>query len=343
MVLTAAVAGASGAVGGELLRLLEAHPHFEFGVLAAGSHAGQPVTELHPALTGLAGRTFDQTDPETLAGADVVFLALPRGESSRIAEQLPPPTRVIDLGPDYRLADADTWQRVYGESYAGHWPYGLPEVPGSRPRIAAADRVASPSCYATAVILALAPLLLAGLVLPCDVVITVLAGTSGAGRAGNPEHLASAVAGALRGYQVGGEHGSIPEIEQQLGALAGEAVTLSLTPVLTPIPRGSMACCSVPLSRPGIDREQLREVLAQAYRDEPFVRLLSGSRWPATAAVAGTNLALVQAAADTRAGRAVVMVALDNLGKGAAGQAVQIANLMLGLSEDAGLTLGVHR
>jgi N-acetyl-gamma-glutamyl-phosphate reductase len=343
MGLTAAVAGASGAVGGELLRLLGEHPHFEFGALAAGTHAGRPVTEAHPELTRLADRSFDRTEPELLASADVVFLALPLGESGPIAEQLPRSVRVVDLGPDYRLADADTWERVYGGHYAGHWPYGLPELPGSRPVIAGADRIASPSCYATAVILALAPLLLAGLVDPSDVVITVLAGASGAGRAGNPEHLASAVAGALRGYQVGGEHGSIPEMEQQLGWLTGATVTLSLTPVLAPIPRGLMACCSVPLAGPGTGRDELRVVLADAYRDEPFVRVLSGNRWPATAAVAGTNLALVQAVADTRAGRAVVMVALDNLGKGAAGQAIQIANLMLGLPEGTGLIPGGTR
>jgi N-acetyl-gamma-glutamyl-phosphate reductase len=185
------------------------------------------------------------------------------------------------------------------------------------------------------VILALAPLVAAGLAEPSDIVITVLAGTSGAGRSPNSEHLASAVANAIRGYQVGGDHGSVPEIEQELSAL-GDPATVSLIPVLAPIPRGIMATCSIRLTG-AASTEQLRDALATAYRGEPFVRLLAGDRWPSTAAVARSNLLLLQAAADPRAGRAVVMAALDNLGKGAAGQAIQIANLMLNMPEDTGL------
>jgi len=334
---TASVAGASGFVGGELIRLIERHPHIALGPLTAATQVGKPVTDLHTDFAHLGDRVFEPTDPELLGTADIVFLALPRGEAAHIAPKLRPSVRVVDLGPDYRLTDADEWERIYGEPYAGNWPYGLPELPGTRSRIAAAERVATPSCYATAVILALAPLLAAGLVEPSDIVITVLAGTSGAGRAAPVEHLASAVAGALRAYQVGGEHGSIPEIEQELTRLGGAPARVSLIPVLAPIPRGILASCSIRLARTtGV--AELREVLAAAYRDEPFVRLLSGDRWPTTAAVARSNMALLQVTADTRAGRAVVMSALDNLGKGAAGQAIQNANLMLGLPEDAGLT-----
>ncbi|MDQ1739537.1 MAG: N-acetyl-gamma-glutamyl-phosphate reductase [Pseudonocardiales bacterium] len=335
MSMTAAVAGASGAVGGELLRLLSAHPRLVLGSMAAGTQAGKPVTDIHPELSGLAGRVFDRTDPERLAEADVVFLALPRGESARVAAALPDSVRVVDLGPDYRLCDGSVWERFYDEPYAGRWPYGLPELAGARKQIAVADRIASPSCYATAVILALAPLVAAGLAEPSDIVITVLAGTSGAGRSANPEHLASAVANAIRGYQVGGDHGSVPEIEQELSAL-GDPATVSLIPVLAPIPRGIMATCSIRLTG-AASTAQLRDALATAYRGEPFVRLLPGDRWPSTAAVARSNLALLQAAADPRAGRAVVMAALDNLGKGAAGQAIQIANLMLNMPEHTGL------
>lgn len=336
MGMTAAVAGASGAVGGELLRLIGAHPQLELGSLAAHSQAGRRVTDVHADRSELAGRDFEPTEPERLAESDVVFLALPRGESARIAARLPHSVRVVDLGPDYRLSDAEVWQRHYDEPHAGNWPYGLPELPGQRSQIAAADRVATPSCYATAVILALAPLLAAGLVEPSDIVITVLAGTSGAGRSPKPKHLASAVANALRGYQVGGGHGSIPEIEQELTALAGVRASVSLIPVLAPIPRGILASCSIRLNG-AVSTDQLRQALTAAYHDEPFVRLLNGDHWPATAAVAGSNLALVQATVDARAGRAVVMSALDNLGKGAAGQAIQNANLMLGLPESAGL------
>ena len=183
MGVTAAIAGASGYAGGELLRLIRAHPQLELGALCAGTQAGKAVTDVHPALTDLAGRLFEPTEASRLAEANVVFLALPRGESARVAAELPPAVRIVDLGPDFRLADADVWERTYGGPYAGSWPYGLPELPGARERIAAADRVASPGCYATAVILALAPLLRAGLAEPSDIVVTVASGTSGpAGR-----------------------------------------------------------------------------------------------------------------------------------------------------------------
>jgi len=337
MGLTASVGGASGHVGGELLRLLTAHGQFELGALAAATQAGKPVTDVHPDLTHLADRVFEPADPGRLGEADVVFLALPLHEAARVAARLPSSVRVVDLGPDFRLADPDVWESFYGGPYAGNWLYGLPELPDMRERIAAADLVASPGCYATAVILALAPLLAAGLAEPSDIVVTVASGTSGAGRAAKTEHLASAVMGALRGYQVGGEHGSIPEIEQQLTAVAGAPATVSLTPVLAPIPRGILASCSIPLTRTATTQE-LRDALAAAYRGEPFVRLLAHGRWPATGAVARSNIALLQAAADPRAGRAVVLAALDNLGKGGAAQAIQNANLMLGLPEGAGLS-----
>jgi len=335
---TAGVAGASGYVGGELLRLISTHPELEVGPLCAGTQAGKAVTDVHPELTSLAGRLFEPTEPSRLAEADIVFLALPRGESARVADSLPPEVRVVDLGPDFRLADASVWERTYGGPYAGSWPYGLPELPGARERIAAANRVASPSCYATAMILALAPLLRAGLAEPADIVVTAASGTSGAGRSASDGHLASALVGALRGYQVGGEHGSVPEVEQVLTTVAGHPATVSLTPVLAPMPRGILAVCSIRMTRTA-DTGELRAAVDAAYRDEPFVRLLKNGRWPATGAVTGSNIALLQAAADIRAGRAVVLATLDNLGKGAAGQAIQIANLMLGLREDAGLTV----
>jgi N-acetyl-gamma-glutamyl-phosphate reductase len=337
MGMTAAVAGASGYVGGELLRLICAHPALDVGPLAAATQAGRAVTDVHPELTALADRIFEPTEPARLGEADIVFLALPRGESARVAAELPPPVRIVDLGPDFRLADAVVWERTYGGPYAGSWPYGLPELSGSRERIAGAHRVASPGCYATAVILALAPLLSAGLAEPSDIVVTVASGTSGAGRSAKPEHLASAVVNALRGYQVGGEHGSIPEVEQALTAVTGRPATVSLTPVLAPMPRGILASCSIRMTE-AADTSELRAALSAVYQDEPFVRLLKQGRWPVTGAVIGSNIALLQAAADVRAGRAVVLATLDNLGKGAAGQAIQNANLMLGLPESTGLT-----
>lgn len=342
MGMTAAVAGASGAVGGELVRLIDRHPVFELGPLTAASQAGRRVAEVHPGLADradVADRVLEPTEASRLAGADVVFLAVPRGDSGRIAAELPPAVRVVDLGPDHRLADPAVWERVYGGPHAGHWPFGLPEIPGARRGIADADRVAVPSCYATGVLLALAPLVLAGLAEPSDIVVTIFAGTSTAGRSAAPassRDLSGAVASALRGYQTNGEHGSIPEMEQELTALCGARATVCMTPLLAPIPRGILATCAIRTTgAPTLS--DLRDALTTTYRDEPFVRLLAAGRWPTTATVAGSNLALLQVSADARSGRATVLVALDNLGKGAAGQAVQDANLMLGLPESAGL------
>jgi N-acetyl-gamma-glutamyl-phosphate reductase len=336
MGVTVAVAGASGYAGGELLRLLLGHPAVELGPLAAGDAAGRPVTDLHPHLTPLADRRFVDTDPAALAEADLVFLALPAGRSATIAAQLPADVPVVDLGADHRLADPAAWERWYDGPHAGPWPYGLPEVPGARPVLAAARRIATPGCYATAMILALAPLLSAGLVEPTDLVVVAASGTSGAGRAPRAGLLAAEVLGDVSAYKVGGAHQHVPEVEQALTVAAGAPVTLSFTPLLVPMPRGILATCTAPL-RPGVGTPALRAALEASYAGEPFVRLLPEQQWPHTAATLGANSCHLQVAADAHAGRAVVVAAIDNLGKGAAGQAVQCANLMLGLPETTGL------
>jgi N-acetyl-gamma-glutamyl-phosphate reductase len=338
MGLTVSLAGASGYAGGELLRLLLGHPSLELGVLAAGASAGQPVTGLHPGLLALADRTFAPTDPATLAGADLVFLALPHGESAALVAALPPTTKVVDLGADFRLADPAAWATYYGGTHAGTWTYGLPELPGQRAAIAASSRVANPGCYATSVALGLAPLLAAGLVEPADVVVVGASGTSGAGRKATDALLASTIAGAVSAYRAGGAHQHTPEMEQALSAAAKAPVTLSFTPLLAPMPRGILSTCTARLA-PGTTTADLRAVLAAAYADEPFVHLLPEGTWPTTKATAGSNAAVLAAAADLHSGRAVVTVAIDNLGKGAAGQALQNANLMLGLPETAGLSV----
>ncbi len=342
-----AVAGASGYAGGELLRLLAGHPDLEIGPLAAGSSAGSPVSSVHPNLTGLAGRTFGPTDPAALAAADLVFLALPHAEAAALAAALPSHTMVVDLGAGFRLADPAAWERFYGGAHPGRWTYGLPELPGARDRIRGSARVAAPGCYATASILALAPLLASGLAEPADVVIVASSGTSGAGRAATPELLGSEVMGSVSAYKVGGTHRHTPEIEQALReAGAPGPVTISFTPSLAPMPRGILATCTARLAGPAAASGSaaaatalLRAAVAEAYADEPFVHLLPEGRWPGTGATAGSNAAHLQVAADTHAGRAVAVSALDNLGKGAAGQAIQDANLMLGLPETAGLTV----
>jgi N-acetyl-gamma-glutamyl-phosphate reductase len=322
-----AVAGASGYAGGELLRLLAGHPDLEIGPLAAQSNAGAPVTAIHPHLPGLKDRQFTSTDPAELAEADLLFTALPHGESAKLVAKLPASLKIVDLSADFRLADEDQWKAFYPGGYAGHWTYGLPELPGARDAIKAETRVAAPGCYATAAILALAPLM--PLIDKDGIVIVAASGTSGAGRSLKPELLATEVIGSMRAYEVGGTHRHTPEIEQ---ALSG---TVSFTPMLAPMPRGILATSSARV-KPGVTVDDLR--MALAYRDEPFVHLLPQQYWPATKATLGSNAAHLQVAHDQHAGRAVVVSAIDNLGKGAAGQAVQIANLMLGLPETAGLT-----
>ncbi len=345
-----AVAGASGYAGGELLRLLAGHPDLELAAVTADSKAGQPIGAVHPQLAGvpgLAGRLFDATDPGLVGDCDLAFLALPHGHSGPLASQVPDPVKVVDLGADFRLADPAAWARYYGSDYAGCWTYGLPELPGARSRIRSASRVAA------------------------DVTVVAASGTSGGGRAAKPELLGSEVMGSVSAYQVGGTHRHTPEIEQALGeaiTAAGEAagrelseaagaprVTVSFTPLLAPMPRGILATCTARLAgnwpgaaaagqgpgqpeTAGQATAVLRSALAAAYGGEPFICLLPEGRWPATAAVGGSNAAHLQVAADLHTGRAVVVAAIDNLGKGAAGQAVQNANLMLGLPETAGLT-----
>ena len=362
-----AVAGASGYAGGELLRLLAGHPDLEIGPLTAGSNAGAPVTSVHPNLIGLADRTFGPADPAVLAGADLVFMAMPHAEAAALATELPAAVKIVDLGAGFRLADPASWARYYGGEHAGTWTYGLPELPGARERIRASARVAAPGCYATASILALAPLLASGLAEPADIVIVAASGTSGAGRAPAPNLMGSEVMGAVFAYKAGGVHRHTPEIEEALQRVlapdgAGARVTISFTPTLAPMPRGILATATARLAgdaaaaaaaghaagagngTAAADAGEaaatalLRESIGAAYAAETFVHLLPEGYWPGTGATAGSNAAQLQAAADTHAGRAVVVSAIDNLGKGAAGQALQNANLMLGLPESAGLT-----
>lgn len=349
-----AVAGASGYAGGELLRLIAGHPQFQLGMVTGDASAGKTVGEVHRHLAGhdaVAGHVFQPHQAITQDDADLVFLALPSGQSAAVAAELPGQAKVVDLGADFRLASAADWARHYGGAHAGRWVTGLPELPGARAKIKAAARVAAPGCYATAAILALAPL--AGLVQTEDLVVVAASGTSGAGKSLRADLLGSEVLGSVSAYQVGGVHRHTPEIEQALLELtphdlaphelaphnaSGGAVSVSFTPLLAPMPRGILATATARLTDPGVDSAALRDALATMYKDEPFVCVLPEGQWPATAAVAGSNGVHLQAAADHRAGRAVVIAAIDNLGKGAAGQAVQNANLMLGQPETAGLT-----
>ncbi|GAB2959476.1 N-acetyl-gamma-glutamyl-phosphate reductase [Amycolatopsis acidiphila] len=340
MTVKVAVAGASGYAGGELLRLLLAHPEVEIGVLTAASSAGTPLGQHQPHLAPLAGRVLRETTPDTLAGHDVVFLALPHGHSGAIAAQLGPDVLVVDLGADHRLAEAADWQRWYTGDHAGTWPYGLPELPGARAKLAGTKRIAVPGCFPTGGSLALAPALAAGLVKP-EVSVVSVTGTSGAGKSLKPHLLGSEVMGSASAYGVGGAHRHTPEFAQNLGAVAGERVTVSFTPVLAPMPRGILTTASASLASE-VDTTAARAVYEKAYADEPFVQLLPEGSWPTTAATLGSNNAQLQVTVDADAGRLIVVSSIDNLTKGTAGGAIQSMNIALGLPETTGLsTVGV--
>jgi N-acetyl-gamma-glutamyl-phosphate reductase len=326
MGIRVAVAGASGYAGGELLRLIAGHPELDLVAATAHSQAGTPVSAVHPQLVGL-DVPLGATDAATLGDADLVFIALPHGQSAALAAQLPAGAKIVDLGADFRLKDSAAWQRYYGGTHAGTWTYGLPELPGQRELIAKSDRVANTGCYAATITLALAPLIAAGVAEPDDVVVVASSGTSGAGRSAKVNLLASEVMGDLTPYKVGA-HQHVPEIKQATGA-----TSLSMTPVLAPMPRGILA--TVTVNGTG----DPRAALEAAYADEPFVHVLPEGRWPHTGATAGSNSCHLQVTIDADSGRIIVVSALDNLGKGAAGQAVQCANLMLGLPETAGLSV----
>ncbi|MEJ2871692.1 N-acetyl-gamma-glutamyl-phosphate reductase [Actinomycetospora sp. OC33-EN08] len=331
-----AVAGASGYVGGELLRLALGHPEVEIGALTAGDSAGSLLGAHQPHLSTLADRPIVETTPEALAGHDVVFLALPHGRSAELAARLPDDVLIVDCGADHRLHDAAAWQRWYGGEHAGHWPYGLPELPGAREALRGSRRIAVPGCYPTTATLAALPAVASGLVAP-EVSVVAFSGTSGAGRSAKPHLLGSEVMGSATAYGVGGAHRHTPEIVQNLSVLGAGPVRVSFTPVLAPMPRGILAVASAPLADAGVDAAQVREAYAKAYAAEPFVHLLPDGAQPATKSVVGANVVQVQVEVDADAGRLVATAVIDNLTKGTAGGAFQSVNVALGLEETLGL------
>lgn len=339
--ISAAVAGASGYAGGEIVRLLAGHPDLTIGTLAAETKAGERLGRIHPHLTPFADRLLESTDPAELARHDVVFLALPHGASAAIATELPDRVVVIDCGADFRLRDEQAWAAFYDTPYAGAWAYGLPELvdaDGRRGRgaLAGCTRIAVPGCYPTTVSLALAPGFAAGLLEPSDVVVVAASGTSGAGKGLKAHLLGAEVMGSMSPYGVGGVHRHTPEIEQNLSVAAGTDVSVSFTPTLAPMARGILATCSARLAFDA-DPAALRAAWERAYADEPFVHVLPEGTWPRTADVQGSNSVHLQLTLDQRVGRVVVAAAVDNLTKGTAGGAIQCANLALGFPETTGL------
>lgn len=354
MTYSVAVSGASGYAGGEILRILAAHPDVEIRTVTAHSNAGQPLIQHQPHLRSLAHLTLSETTPDVLAGHDIVFLALPHGQSGQYTDALGDTPLVIDAGADHRLESVADWDRFYGGDFHEPWVYGVPELPVAgakqRERLVGATRIAAPGCNASTVSLSLAPGVAAGVIDPSDIVTVLAVGPSGAGKSLKTNLLASEVLGTANPYAVGGTHRHIPEIRQALAAArrstgaetdsatADQGIRISFTPVLVPMSRGILATSTAPIA-PGATDDEIRAAWQAAYGDETFVQLLPEGEFPRTADVLGANTALMGLAIDRAANRVVVVTAVDNLVKGTAGAAVQSMNIALGLAEGTALTV----
>lgn len=342
MVFSVAVAGASGNVGGELLRVIAKHPELELKTVTASSMVGQKVSSLHPSVEKFANLVFSPTDAATLAGHDIVFLALPHSKSAEVAAWLSEDTLVLDCGADFRLESEADWEKFYGGEHAGTWTYGMPELlirsgVSQRELLKSTKRIAVPGCNVTAITLGLAPGLFADILEPDDIVSILTVGTSGAGRGAKETLFDLEPTGSAGAYQVGGIHRHTPEIEQNLAKSAGQNIQISFTPVLASLDRGILAVNTAKLA-PGVTLAQAREAWADAYGGEQFIRLLPNGEFPTTASVIGSNVAAIGLAIDEHANRLVAVCAIDNLVKGTAGAAIQSMNIALGLPENTGLT-----
>ncbi|MSS45265.1 N-acetyl-gamma-glutamyl-phosphate reductase [Cutibacterium sp. WCA-380-WT-3A] len=338
---TVAVAGASGYAGAEVVRLLSGHPELTTGDLAAYSQAGLSLGHVMPHLAGAAGtRILSEIDVERLAAHDAVVLALPHGASGRIARgiaQINPDVVIVDAGADFRLASTSDWQRWYGGDHAGTWAYGLPELPraeggSQRDQLVGATRIAGPGCNASAVALGLAPLV--NSVDTSQTVITLIVGTSGAGKSSRLDLTFSRMSGGAHPYSVGHAHRHIPEIRQSLRMAGAEEPRLSISAVLVPMTRGILAVCAAPSQA---STEELRGRLHEVYDDEPLIHIPDA--YPDTHDVVGSAMTHINAVGDPENGLATVVVALDNLVKGTAGAVIQCLNVAFGLPETAGLPL----
>lgn len=326
--------GGSGYAGGELLRLLAGHPHFEVEAISAHSNAGEEITSIHPQLQSYSGRQFSAFNLQDFTSCELIFLALPHGESAKIIEQIPAHVKVVDLGADFRLKSEESWNKYYGGAYAGAWTYGLADLPGKNEEISRASRVANPGCYATSIILGTAPA--SKFADFSDIVVVAASGTTGAGRSAKINLIASEVAGSLTSYKFGGVHQHTPEIEETLSDFSGKNALISFTPILAPMPRGILSTITLKVSQK-LSLADVRSAYEDFYAATPFVTLLPEGQMPKTAAVLGSNNAQMQVALDDHTQRIVISIAIDNLGKGAAAQALHNANLMAGFNPAAGL------
>ncbi|WP_460797692.1 N-acetyl-gamma-glutamyl-phosphate reductase [Microbacterium sp. GXF0217] len=342
MTYTVAVSGASGYAGGEILRLLADHPDIDIRTVTAHSNAGQPLIQHQPHLRSLAHLELQDTTPEILAGHDIVFLALPHGQSGQYTDALGDVPLVIDAGADHRLTSKSSWDAFYGGHFHDAWTYGVPEllVGGGKQReqLRSATRIAAPGCNASTVSLSLVPGVAAGVIDPSDIVSVLAVGPSGAGKSLKTNLLGSEILGTANPYAVGGTHRHIPEIQQALAAAGAADPRISFTPVLVPMSRGILATSTAPIADGATDA-QIRDAWASAYGDETFVQLLPEGQFPRTADVLGANTALIGLAIDRAANRVTVVTAVDNLVKGTAGAAIQSMNIALGLPEARALTV----
>lgn len=344
MTLSVAVSGASGYAGGEILRLLAAHPDVHIRTVTAHSNAGDALIQHQPHLRSLADLTLQPTTPEVLAGHDVVFLALPHGQSGQYTDALADTPLVIDAGADHRLISPAAWDAFYGGAFHEPWTYGVPELivgaggQKQREHLVGASRIAAPGCNASTVALSLVPGVAAGVIDARDIVSVLAVGPSGAGKSLKTNLLASEILGTANPYAVGGTHRHIPEIQQALRAAGASEARISFTPVLVPMARGILATSTAPIAD-GVTDAEIRSAWESAYGGETFVHLLPEGQFPRTADVLGANTALVGLAVDRAANRVVVVTAVDNLVKGTAGAAIQSMNIALGLPEATGLTV----
>ncbi len=332
------ILGASGYTGADLVRLLAGHPQASIELLTANTHAGEQMAAVFPHLAALDLPELIAVEDAEWEGIDVVLCGLPHGTTHKIIAGLPHHLRVIDLSADFRLRDVNTYAHWYGHAHyapelQAEAVYGLTEL--ARDAIRPARLVACPGCYPTAALLNLVPLVEAGLIDPDDIIIDAKSGVTGAGRAVKQETMFTEIAEGIHPYAVAG-HRHAPELEQELGRAAGHAVTVNFTPHLVPMNRGELLTSYVRLVG-GATADIAREVLAARYADEPFVRVAPAGTTPATRHVRGSNYCLIAVFADRIPGRAILIAAIDNLVKGASGQAVQNMNVMLDLPETAGL------
>ena len=341
------IIGASGFAGGEILRIVAAHPAFEVDQLCASSSAGKKLGEFHPQIPLLAQRELTAVDPAALKESAAIFLALPHGQSGKIAGQLREAgveSLLIDCGADHRLTSPAAWDHYYGGEYRQAWTYGMPELQAfggssQREQLKKTKQIAVPGCNVTAVTLAFQPLVAAGLIDPGDIVATLAVGYSGAGKSLKPHLLATAALGNAQPYAVGGTHRHIPEIAQNFAVSSkndAEDFKITLTPVLVPMSRGILATVTASATEK-TSTEQLHDLYQDFYQEEHLIQVLELGSWPQTQGVTGSANVQVQVALDQRSGKIIALSALDNLGKGTAQAAVQSANLALGLPEYSGI------